>query len=216
MPRPSKNILSAELIAETALKLVERDHDFTIPGIAGELGVNPSSLYHHVRGGRNEIINLMREALYGRVDLSAAIDESTSWQIRLEAWIRSYRNSMAQLPAALPLLVGAPVDDVRTLEIYEVAFALLTEIGVAEDQQVDVVAMLDAVILGSAVDGSAPVPLWRTGDLDLPHLERAVSCGDDVGRADRGLSLAISAMIAFIESRVREGRSASGSPDTTT
>ena len=49
MARPSKNILSPSIIAEAALTMVERDHDFTIPGIAKELGVNPSSLYHHVR-----------------------------------------------------------------------------------------------------------------------------------------------------------------------
>lgn len=206
MPRPSKNILSAELIADTALKLVERNHDFTIPGIAGELGVNPSSLYHHVKGGRNEIINLMRYALYGRIDLGGATDASRPWQDRLRSWIRCYRESMAQLPAALPLLVGAPVDDARTLEIYEVAFALLSEIGVPEDEQVDVVAMLDAVVLGSAVDGSAPSPLWRIGDLDLPHLRAAVARRDDEGRADRGLELAISALIAFIEASVSAPR----------
>ncbi len=207
MPRPSKNILSAEIIADTALKLVERNHDFTIPGIAGELGVNPSSLYHHVRGGRNEIINLMREALYGRIDLSGATDSSAPWQERLRTWIRVYRDSMAQLPAALPLLVGSPVDDVPTLEIYEVAFALLTEIGIPKELQVDMVAMLDAVVLGSAVDGSAPVPIWRPGDLDLPHLGPATAFGDDTGRADRGLDLAISAVVAFIESRVQVAQS---------
>ncbi|MCM1013035.1 MULTISPECIES: TetR/AcrR family transcriptional regulator [unclassified Brevibacterium] len=204
MARPSKNILSPSIIAEAALTMVERDHDFTIPGIAKELGVNPSSLYHHVRGGRDEIINLMREALYGRIDLGAATAEGTPWQGRLRAWIRSYRANMAKLPAAMPLLVGSPVDDLPTLRIYEVAFAILDEIGIPAEDQVDVVSMLDAVVLGSALDRGAPVPMWQPGDHAVPHLQRAVPFGDDDDRSARGLELAITGAVAAIESLIAE------------
>lgn len=199
MARPSKNILSPIIIAEAALTLVERNHDFTIPGIARELEVNPSSLYHHVKGGREEIINLMREALYGRIDLTAATDRSASWQNRLRAWIRNYRNCMARLPAAMPLLVGARVDDFPTLRIYEVAFAILNEIGIEHSQQVDFVSMLDALVLGSALDRGAPVPVWQPGDHDVPYLRRASAAGDDDHRTDRGLEIAITAVVSHIE-----------------
>ncbi|WP_258933520.1 hypothetical protein [Nesterenkonia pannonica] len=41
MPRPRQNILSARKIARAALTMTEREQDFTIPGIAKALGVNP-------------------------------------------------------------------------------------------------------------------------------------------------------------------------------
>lgn len=199
MARPSKNILSPTIIAEAALALVERNHDFTIPGIARELEVNPSSLYHHVKGGREEIINLMREALYGRIDLAAATDGTASWQNRLREWIRSYRNAMARLPGAMPLLVGARVDDFPTLRIYEVAFAILNEIGIEHSKQVDFVSMLDALVLGSALDRGAPVPVWQPGNHDVPLLKRASAVGDDDQRTDRGLEIAITAVVSHLE-----------------
>lgn len=199
MARPSKNILSPSIIAEAALRMVEREHDFTIPGIAAELGVNPSSLYHHVKGGRGEIINLMREALYGRIDLSEATAKGLPWQDRMRSWIRSYRSSMAALPAAMPLLAASPVDDLPTLRIYEVAFAILDEIGIPTERQVDVVSMLDAIVLGSALDRGAPVPVWQPGNYDVPLLRRAAMTGDDDERTDRGLELAINGAVSTIE-----------------
>ena len=39
-----------------ALQLVDRDGDFTMPGLARHLGVQVSSVYHHVPAGRAEVI----------------------------------------------------------------------------------------------------------------------------------------------------------------
>ena len=202
MARPKKNILSPQIIAETALKLVEQKHDFTIPGIAAELGVNPSSLYHHVIGGRAEIIKLMRRALYEQIDLSALTDRGQPWQDRLEQWIRSYREASAQVPAALPLLIGAAVDDSLTLQIYEVLFTILDQAGVAEDRQLAVAAMLDAIVIGSAIDAASPDPLWSAGE-ELPRLAALADPGAMTRRTREGLDLAVSAAVAQIEAIVR-------------
>lgn len=202
MARPKKNILSPQIIAETALKLVDKRHDFTIPGIAAELGVNPSSLYHHVQGGRAEIIKLMRRALYEQVDLSELTDPGRPWQGRLEQWIRSYRDASAQVPAALPLLVGAAVDDSLTLQIYEVLFTILAQAGVEQDRQMAVAAMLDAIVIGSAIDSASPDPLW-TAEEKLPRLAALADPEAMTRRTLDGLDLAVSAAVAQIEAIVR-------------
>ncbi|WP_445156039.1 TetR/AcrR family transcriptional regulator [Arthrobacter sp. Hor0625] len=198
MARPKKNILSPQIIAETALKLVDKGHDFTIPGIAAELGVNPSSLYHHVTGGRAEIIKLMRRALYEKIDLSGLTDPLLPWQDRLEQWVRSYRDSSALVPAALPLLVGAAVDDSLTLQIYEALFTILDQAGVGQEQQLAVAAMLDAIVIGSAIDAASPDPLW-TATEELPRLTSLASPEAMTRRTQDGLTLAIRAAVAQIE-----------------
>lgn len=198
MPRPAQNILSQQIIAETALALVEREGDFTIPGIARELEVNPSSLYHHVRGGRDQIVDLMRAELYARIDLAPFSDPGRPWRDRFAEWVRTYRAAMAVFPAAMPVLVRKPVDDETTLELYEAAFRLLDEAGIGAEQQVDVATTLDILVLGSALDSMAPVPLWRTGDAEVPILSRAAQRGDDTRRSTRGLELAVEALADFI------------------
>lgn len=206
MARPKKNILSPQIIAETALKLVDRTHDFTIPGIAAELGVNPSSLYHHVAGGKAEIIKLMRRALYEQIDLSQLTDPGLPWQDRLIHWIRSYRDASAQVPAALPLLIGATVDDSLTLQIYEVLFTILDQAGVDHRQQLAVAAMLDAIVIGSAIDAASPDPLWSAGE-ELPRLVALTDPEAMTRRTRDGLGLAITAAVAQIEAMAAGPRS---------
>lgn len=198
MPRPARNILSPRIIAEAALEIVEREGDFTIPGIAKQLGVNASSLYHHVKGGKNEIIDLMRAVLYERIDLEPFSAADRDWRERFGEWVRAYRASMAIFPGALPLLVRKPVDDETTLKLYNAAFDLLREAGIREEDQVDVLTLLDILVLGSALDSMAPTPLWVPGGNEVPTLTRAARHGDDPERSLRGLEIAIAATAEHI------------------
>ena len=59
MPRPTQPILSTRNITDAALDAVDATGDFTMPGIAKQLNVTPSSLYTHI-SGRSEIVELMR------------------------------------------------------------------------------------------------------------------------------------------------------------
>ncbi|MCO1339373.1 hypothetical protein BJH93_10795 [Kocuria polaris] len=193
MPRPAQNILSPRIIAAAALEIVEVEGDFTIPGIAKKLRVNASSLYHHVKGGKNEIVDLMRAELYERIDLAPFAATDRPWRDRFGDWVRAYRASMAIFPGALPLLVRKPVDDETTLKLYNAAVELLAEAGIREEQQVDVLTLLDILVLGSALDSMAPHPLWVPAGAEVPALARAARHGDDPGRGLRGLEIAIAA-----------------------
>ncbi len=199
MARPNQSILSPQLIAAAALRLVAKHGDFTIPGIAGELGVHPSSLYHHLPGGRAAIVHRMREELYADMDLAPALDTARPPLDRLRLWMRAYRAATARVPAVVPVLVGAPVEDLRTLEIYEALFVILRDAGVPVGQRVPCSALIDAVVLGSAMDASSPVPLWRVDGHDLPELRDVAAAGDDNGRAPAGFELGVEAAVAAVE-----------------
>jgi AcrR family transcriptional regulator len=199
MARPRTQLLSRDIILDAALELIDKHHDFTILGIGKHLGVNPSSLYHHLSGGKDEIINSLRERFYRNIDLAALRAADVSWQSRIELWVRSYRAAVAQYPAAIPILIGRIVDDRPTLAIYEALAALLAEAGVPVGSQVGVIAMLDAVVFGSAIDAGSPVPLWDPAAASQPKLHAAITASDDSARVASGLTLAIQAAVMLVE-----------------
>lgn len=180
------------------MRLVAKYGDFTIPGVAAALGVHPSSLYHHLPGGRLAIVHQMRQQLYAAIDVSSSLDASRPALDRLREWMHSYRAATAQVPTAVPVLVGAHVEDLPTLEIYEALFVILRDAGVPREQRVACSAMVDAVVLGSAVDAASPVPLWRIGDEDLPELRDVAAPNDDAHRNESGFQLAVDAVVAAV------------------
>ncbi len=198
MPRPSQNILSTSAIARAALALVEEKGDFTIPGIARALKVNPSSLYHHLPGGRLEIIHRMREELYARIDVQALRDGTRSPEERLRAWMGDVRAALATAPGVVIVLVSSPVQDALTLAIYEALFEILRDIGIPVDRRMAFAAMIDAVVLGSAVDAGSPVPLWQADPAENPELFAAAAREDDASRASAGFALAVDVAIAAV------------------
>lgn len=199
MARPRTQLLSRDIILDAALELINTQHDFTILGIGRHLGVNPSSLYHHLSGGRDEIINALRERFYKNIDLASLQPGRSPWQSRIESWVRSYREAVAQYPAAIPILIGRIVDDVPTLAIYETLAAILVEAGVPGRQHVGIIAMLDALVFGSAIDAGSPEPLWNTTEDRQPHLHQAVASSSTPDRVASGLAMGIEASVAYIE-----------------
>lgn len=194
MARPSKNILSSTAIARAALTLVARNGDFTIPGVAALLNVNPSSLYHHLPGGRSAIVHRMREELYADIDVAALEDEDVPADERLRLWMRAVRAALARVPASVAVLVASPVQDARTLQIYEALFVILRDAGVPPERRMAFSAMVDLVVLGSALDAGSPAPLWRP-DESTPELAAAAADGDDEHRATRGFDLAVETVV---------------------
>ncbi|MEI4743336.1 TetR/AcrR family transcriptional regulator [Rhodococcus erythropolis] len=199
MVRPRTRLLSRELIIDTALGLIGSHHDFTITGLAKTLSVNPSSLYHHFGGGKEEIIDALRERIYKSSRFPDFDENSNSWNSALASWIRSSRESFAEVPAAIPLLLGRVVDDSPTLHAYEKLASILTEAGVPSSRQIEVITLIDAIVLGSAVDSFSPNPLWKENISDTPHLHRAIMSSTATSRVHAGLEMGILAITAFVE-----------------
>lgn len=198
MARPSKNILSRESIASAAIGLLRKGRQFTIAGLAQELGVHPSSMYHHVPGGRTEIIDLIRAELYRSIDLETLRDQSRRWEERLALWAHEYRRATAAAPWLVPLMAGQPVEDRLTQELYEVLFQLLRQAGLPEADWTSAATMFDVIVLGSAVDAASPVPLWRSVPPELPLLAGAVARYDTEERKLQGFSMAVRAAVAMV------------------
>lgn len=156
MARPHKPILSPDLIVTTALDLVDRTGRFTIPELAQRLGVSVSSLYHHI-DGRGGIV----EGIRARLAAGLTPPEGLSWQQAVIHWATAYRDAFAAHPAAIPLLVAQTVTDPTTLAQYEALAEILHEqAGLADQDLVIAITMLDNLCLGAALDLGAPSDVW--------------------------------------------------------
>ena len=199
MSRPKVPLLSVDRIVTEALAMIDDGVDFGIVHLARRLGVNPSSLYNHV-SGRDEIIELIRGRLAD--DFEIVVEPGMPWDEVVEYVVRRQRAMFAAHPQFLPLLVGKTVTDPRVISYYEDLAAALGLAGFPDAEVLDIVAMLDAFALGSGLDLSAPVEVWKTPDA-AGALDRLLASADDgVSRSERAFELGLRFLLAGLRDRL--------------
>lgn len=172
--RPRKAVLDRERIGRAALELVDLTGDFTLPGLARRLGVQPASLYHHVEG-RAGVIELLREQVSDAMD-PAPLDEETSWDQALAGFFRSYRDVFAAHPRVVPLLTTATIRSERVIRAYDKMLRRLAEAGIPLDQAMTILTSLENFVIGSALDLAAPEVMWEVPeDVEAPALAAALA-----------------------------------------
>jgi AcrR family transcriptional regulator len=153
--RPPRAILSRDLIARTALALVDRHgvEGASMRRVAQKLGVNPTSLYNHV-SDRAAMIEDVRALVSARIN-SAPLRELL-WEDGLVAWARSYRLAFARHHRAVPLLMTTRASSPVLLAEYE-DFAVAAEaVGWASAEVLPLLTAFESFILGSVLDMSGP------------------------------------------------------------
>lgn len=200
MGRPASPLLSPEKICRVALELVDERGDFTLPRLARRLKVSPSSIYHHVQG-RPEIIDGMRSLISADVLATDGFPPGGgTWQEQVVRWARIYRTALAQHAKAIPIFVGAEVTDEATLEIYERLAALLAGQGFDPRAVIVAVSVVDAYMLGSAMDAASPALAWVTQSAVHPALHEALHGGGlDGSRADVAFEAGMAALVANLQ-----------------
>ncbi|SMG49957.1 transcriptional regulator, TetR family [Agreia pratensis] len=157
--RPPHPLLSRDLIARTALGLIDRDGSdgASVRRIAANLGVNPTSLYNHVPN-RAAIIEDVRAIVSANID-SRPLRE-TSWENGLRTWARSYRSAFAGHPRAIPLLMTTRSSTPVLMAQYE-DFAVAAEaVGWTSTQVLPLLTAFESFILGSVLDMSGPAVVF--------------------------------------------------------
>ncbi len=172
--RPSKPLLSRELIATTALALVDRHgpEGASVRRVAARLGVNPASLYNHVPNRAAMVEDV-------RALVSAAIDSrplrELPWEEALGEWARSYRRAFAHHARAIPLLMTERASAPVLLAGYE-DFAVAAEAaGWTPRDVLPLLTAFESFILGSVLDMSGPTVVFDpTGqEEDFPRFTAA-------------------------------------------
>lgn len=199
MARPRKAILTGEIIGRAAIEFVEAGNDLQMKPLADTLGVQVSSLYHHV-DGRAGVIHAMRQVL--AAEYPFAVDPSGPWEEVLDRALRSAWRMYADHPRVLQLMVTVVIDEPDVLELYEVLVGALRRAGVPEAELLTAVETLDAFIFGAALDRLSPDRLIDPQDDDLAALVERQPVGAE--RNERLFEYGLSLIIAGIKARVRD------------
>jgi AcrR family transcriptional regulator len=172
-PRAGEQHLSRAAILDAALEIVDRDgiEGLTMRRLAGDLGVNPMSIYHHLPGKAAVVSGLVDE-VFSRVHVIAPGD-GEPWQDRLKEAARAYRRTLrAHRNLALQIVSDPAAVSTAVVAAGEPFYAALERAGLPPRAIVEAVDTLVDFIHGFML-GEASNP---SGTFDLgPELVRRVA-----------------------------------------
>ena len=197
--RPRSVVLDHELIARAALELLaERGYaSFTMSSLATSLNVSPSALYNHVTS-KQELMQWVQEILMDGVDSS--VFATLPLDRALYRWAQTYRDVFAEHAPLIPLIAVLPVSESpRTLEMYEEVAGGFMRAGRRKETIVPTIVALESFIFGSALDATAPLDIFDTGQYagKLPQFEGALDAQRATGKnnADTAFATGLLAII---------------------
>ncbi|WP_432733861.1 TetR/AcrR family transcriptional regulator [Microbacterium sp. MM2322] len=204
--RPTTPLLNRDLIARTALALVDRHgpDGASVRRVAARLGVNPASLYNHVPN-RAAMVEDVRALVSEHIDFAPLRD--LPWEEGLRAWARSYRRAFARHARAIPLLMTERASAPVLLAGYE-HFAVAAEaVGWPQRDLLPLLTVFESFILGSVLDMSGPSVVFDpTGQEEtVPRFAAAFAALDDEDPDDpvatRAFELGLDMLIASARPR---------------
>lgn len=206
MARPPKPILSRRGIAEEALRLVDEEgvEALTTRKLAKRLGVEGPSLYNHI-ANRDDLLDEMTGLIDEHVDPSALDHED--WRVGLAAFARTYRDAFKVRPELVAIIASRPVRSPTALSAYEGVFAAFERFGWDATFAATVMAAIDYLVLGSAIEtfkGGFDRPA-ADYEADYPHLAAALAVTDGGDVDDLGFELGLAALIAKVEAETTSG-----------
>ncbi|MBE2317183.1 TetR/AcrR family transcriptional regulator C-terminal domain-containing protein [Solirubrobacter sp. CPCC 204708] len=206
MARPPKPILSRRGIAEEALRLVEEEgiEHLTTRKLAKRLGVEGPSLYNHI-ANRDDLLDEMHGIVDETVDPSALDHED--WRVGLVEFARSYRRAFSVRPELVAIIASRPVRHTVALRAYDDMFARFARFGWEPRYAATVMAAIDYLVLGSAIEtfkGGFDRPAADYED-DFPHLAAALHATEGGDIDDLGFELGLQALIAKVEADTTSG-----------
>lgn len=161
--RPSRPVLTRQSIAQAAMELVRTSsHEaLTMAALARNLGVSASALYNHV-ASKHEVFVLVQDEINGAIDCSAFGRQP--WDEALSIWARSYREQFIEHTDLIAVVSILPVADApQTLKMYERVSLGLADAGLPDEDVVDLIVGLEALIFGAAYDASVSTDLFDPG-----------------------------------------------------
>ncbi|WP_175410042.1 TetR/AcrR family transcriptional regulator [Streptomyces sp. TRM64462] len=206
MGRPSRALLSREIIARAALELLDQEgpQALKMRTLADRLGVRGASLYHHV-ASKDDLLDAASELINEEIDLAPL--DNPDWREGIAAYARGYRQVYVRHWNVIPLVARRRVEADRALRGYDTLLSALARAGCTPAQAAEAAAAIDYLVLGSALetftagfartpDGYRPAYPALAGSLeDAAALPGGLASLDDRG-FERGLALILDGLAA--------------------
>lgn len=161
MPRSTP--LGRDQIVSAALSLIDEEglDAVSMRALAGRLGVQAMSLYHHL-ANKAALFDALHERLLLEVQIEVA---GLSWDDALRQLAAAYRSVAVAHPQAFSLLATRPVSTARELAHVAPALGSLSEAGFGPGEQLFIVNCFFSSLNGLLLAEVAPIP----GHADVPE-----------------------------------------------
>jgi TetR/AcrR family transcriptional regulator, tetracycline repressor protein len=180
MARPKIPLIDRTTVVSTALEIIDRDglDEFSIRKIAGELGVNGASLYHHFRD-KDAILHGVRLLIVKESRLGKPPLPDEPWQVSLRRRTIGYREAILRHPNALPLMAPNILLRPFSLSLRDSIAEPLLAHGVPPELVLPIIDSVEGLVYASALLN--PEQLGARSRLsllpsdDVPSLARAIT-----------------------------------------
>lgn len=145
--------LSRERVIAGALALADAAgiEALTMRSLAGELGVKPMALYHHV-AGKEEILDGIVDAVFAEIELPAADDD---WRSALRHRAVSARKVLGRHPWAVPLMDSRATPGPATLRHHDAVIGMLRRAGFSVEATAHAYSLVDSYVYGFVLTEAA-------------------------------------------------------------
>ena len=100
--------LSRERVVEAALTVIDESgvQGCSMRAVASELGVEAMSLYHHVPGGKAEMMDGVVALV--QTEFISALEPTGEWRHDMATFSRGYRATLKEHPNVVPMIAARP------------------------------------------------------------------------------------------------------------
>jgi AcrR family transcriptional regulator len=142
--------LTSERVLQAAMALADREgvESLSMRRLARELGVEAMSLYHHVPGGKQALLDGMVDLVFGEIELPAADGD---WKAAMRRRAVSAREVLARHPWAIILMESRRTPGPANLRHHDAVIGCLRQAGFPVALTAHAYSILDAYIYGFAV-----------------------------------------------------------------
>ena len=196
-------------IAAAAVALVDRDglERFGVRRLADELGVDPMSIYHHVKG-KAALLDAVSEAVLGEIVTHGSDDGSgdDDWQDVARGLAHAYRDLAYRHPHVVPLLATRAQTSPAAVSALESLVAAMRRAGlpdrVVADAPMVLFGFLNGHLLARTAERPAAVPAFDAQD--HPTMSALAPRWDDFGSAAE-LDRMLDALLAGLAQQASAG-----------
>ncbi|MDH5519199.1 MAG: TetR/AcrR family transcriptional regulator C-terminal domain-containing protein [Acidimicrobiia bacterium] len=142
--------LSRELIARTALELIDNDglDGLSMRKLGSALGVEAMSLYHYI-DNKEDLLNAIVDNLYGEIELPSDIP-GDDWERAFRLALHSFHDVLLRHPASLELFTTRQASSGNALTVMSWAFDRCRLAGLDPEQAANTFHFCVAFVLGHA------------------------------------------------------------------
>ena len=161
--------LSRERVIRTAVAVADEKGSaaLSMRAIAGPLGVEAMSLYHHVTG-RDEILDGMVDAVFGEIDLPP---QGADWKSAMRHRAFSARAALLRHPWAIGLMDSRSRPGPATLRHHDAVIGALRTAGFSVRMTAHAVSLIDSYLYGFVLQ---ELSLPFTGSAELDEVAGAI------------------------------------------